>query len=186
LEYDHTFSNASFLRVGFFQRNLNQSVSGVFGSTGQFADDVRYRGVRVRYEGALSSVLTFFTGLDLNDAEGKIKTVNRDLTPAVVRGRLTQVPRVAAEIGLQYLNRDGYFVQGSLAYIGSRPRDVNLFQPSRGSYNSAALANLRAGRRLGLRYSAFVEVVNLFDEEFVGGSLLQPGRQLRIGAVSRF
>lgn len=182
LEYDRTFGGAAFLRVGAFQQSTNAS----YGPTGETFRDTRLRGVRLRFEGALNPATTFFTALDFNSGRGAVEAYDADDNPIAVRGSLTQVPRYSAEAGLQFLNRKGYFAQASVGFLGARARDVNTLATSRGHFASTTLVNVRVGRRLGLRFSAFAELTNAFDQKFVTGVSLQPGRQFRVGAVQRF
>jgi tetratricopeptide (TPR) repeat protein len=168
LEYDHTFRNTSFLRVGLFHQQLGPAE--IFGVSG-IHPKVRQYGVRVSYEGTLSRDTTFFMNLHFNKAKD-----------VASRRDVAQVPRFAAEVGVQYLNHKGYFVQPLFFYSGSYLQ--SLANPVQ--QNSFGVFNVRVGKRWGLRSVLFLELNNISDEKYIIGGNLQPGRQIRIGAVQRF
>lgn len=178
LEYDYTFRDSSFLRIGLFQQTLRPAQS----PGGEFLTRARFRGLRLRYEGVLNRTTTFFVNGDFNDARGVVDST----PPSNVEQKLSETPRFAAEFGLQYLDSAGWFVQPSAAYIGPRYRAIGDPEPSGGF----GIANVRAGKRFGLRTTAFAEVVNIFDRSFSvpfsNERLPQPGRQFRVGLVNRF
>ncbi|MDQ3814854.1 MAG: TonB-dependent receptor, partial [Armatimonadota bacterium] len=171
LEFDHTFRNTSFLRLGLFRQNLD--LAGIF-NRGFFETPqrgVHQHGARLSYEGVLSRSTAFYTRLNFNHS--------RD-------GRSNEVflvPRFAAEIGLQYLNSRGYFVQPLFFYSGSRLENVG--NPAV-RLDSFKILNLRVGKRWGVRSTVFLELNNAFNERYSIFRDLQPGRQLRLGTTRRF
>ena len=143
--------------------------------------------MRARLEGVLTGSTTYFLSTNFNDAKG-----TADLTgfggPIDTAYQLTRVPRFSTEAGLQFLNGSGWFVQPTVAYIGSRLQPG--FGGPRDRLGGFSLVNIRFGKRTGLRSTVFVEAANLTDRTYVspGGFLgeQQPGRQFRMGVQSRF
>jgi len=170
LEYDYTFRNASFLRLGVFDQHINRAQDlSVDGNSGAFLPRVRLRGFQAGYEGIVSRDINFYTNLNLNSAKD-----------SVFNQYVANVPKWSAEAGFQYLNRAGWFVQPSLFYQDDRVR------VDRTRASSVALINLRAGKRFGLRSVVFAEVVNLGNKRYDILEIVQPGRQFRIGLTQRF
>ncbi len=183
LEFNHTFPDASFLELGVFQ----QSARGA-GSNLENFNSLRFRGVRARYEGIVSPRTTFFVSGDYNAARGIVD--NFGAAP-LVNEILAEVPRVRFETGAQYLSDGGFFVQPSVGYFGAIARVNEFFEP-RGRRGGFALANLRVGKRSGLRSVFYIEARNLFNREFATTSNvnvtgdLGVGRQLVVGLSRRF
>jgi tetratricopeptide (TPR) repeat protein len=184
-EWTHTFSNASFLRLGAFSRSLD----GDFSLGAESMINSRYNSVTARYEGNLSRTTTFFVGGEWNDATAN--RLNIFSQQPMARSEVSFIPRYAGEVGLQYLNKSGWFAQPSVAYTSSRM----VTNPNIIGYRSRAggfgLANLRIGKRAGLRSVAFIEVRNIFDKNYIipsttPGGALSEGRQFRVGAAYRF
>ena len=181
-ELTHTFGNASFLRVAAFQQQMDSA----FGFSEDYTD-VRFRAIRAQYDGVLNRSTTFFVSANLNDATATLDATG--LGGALdTNYQLTRVPKFTTEFGLQFLNQSGWFVQPSVAYIGSRFQETD--GTPRAKLSSFGLANLRIGKRAGLRSTLFIEVSNLFNKNYVGSNgflgELQPGRQVKIGTARRF
>ena len=184
LEYDHTFPNASFLRLGAFQQDLRNATN---------ADDeqfprARFRSAQIRYEGILTPTTTFFVDGSINDAHGAV-----DYGVGIGTGPsefLSLVPRYVVETGVQFLDRAGWFVQPSYAYQGSRSEPANSPGDPRIQSGGFGILNARVGKRWGLRSTAYVEIINAFNQRYtiLGGfaERLEPGRQVRLGVSLRF
>lgn len=183
-EWTHTFRNASLLRFGAFLRRFDKIAS----IGGEPLADARHRGLLARYEGPLTRSTTFFLGANMNDAKASIDT-GGVLPP---RSRISFIPRYSAEMGLQFLNERGWLVQPSIAYLSSRLQSsTGALDGPRATLGGAAYANLRVGKRSGLRSFMFVEVTNIFDKSFIAasgnsGGELRPGRQFFVGMERRF
>lgn len=181
LELDHTFSDASFVRLGAFQQSSGQSNN----TAGEILTSSRFRGFRAGYEGVLNPQTTFFLNADYNQTRGVVT----DFITVSPNEALSDVPKVRLEAGLQFLSNNGYFVQPSAGYIGSRFRPTDFVNPRMES-GGFTVANLRLGKRWGLKSVAFVEVSNLFDKSYSifvdGPEVLNPGRQYRVGISQRF
>jgi tetratricopeptide (TPR) repeat protein len=182
MEYDYTFANGSLFRLGAFHQNLEDASNQ---ATVDRFKTVRFNGLRLRYEGVLNAATTFFVSSDINDAKGTVEV----FTP-ITGYRPTRTPRFTAEVGVQYLSKSGWFAQPSFAFIGSRLQEDLGLGTARERLGSFSLANLRVGKRSGLRSVIFVEVANVFDKKYLapqGGFLgnLQPGRQIRVGIALR-
>ncbi len=181
LELSHQLGKGSFLRFGAFQRNLD----AVTLDSGEPITDTKFRSVRALVEGSLTASTTYFIGTNFNDAKGLITFDDGSVDNNY---QLTRVPRFSMETGLQFLNHKGWFVQPTIAYIGSR------LQPGDGTprakLGSFTLVNLRVGKRAGLRSTIFIEAANLTNQNYVapGGfqGEQQPGRQFRAGMERRF
>lgn len=172
-EINHTFGNASFAQLGLFEQNFDRAI--VLSEDSSDAP-VRSRGLRASYSGFVGRDTSFFVNLDLTAAK------NRQFNDYV-----SGVPRISGAIGLQYLNRRGFFVQPSLFYRGSVVSIEDSFpKPVRSEPGGFALSNLRVGKRWGLRTNAFVEAANLFDKTYVARRELQPGRRIVVGVSQRF
>jgi len=167
IEYDHTFSNASFLRLGAFQQDLRQASVLDSGSY----DKARIRGARAGYEGLLSRDLSFLLSGDFNGAYDSEMNL-----------RIAQVPDFDGLASLQYLNRAGYYAQAAYYYQGSRV----AADGDRSHLGGFGVLNLRAGKRIGLRSNIFVELNNVFNKQYDILSVLQPSRQLAVGVSQRF
>jgi hypothetical protein len=185
-EVSHSFADASLLRIGLFQQSATPTSNEISGAEALLTG--RFRGIRAGYEGIVSPQLTYFLNVGTNSASG---SVDFGLGTPPTSAFLSSVPRVQGEVGLQYLSDRGFFVQPSLAYIGSRfdPDDDDATTP-RPKLGGFGLFNARIGKRAGLRSVVFVEALNLLDKTFAsnGGAAarLQPGRQFRLGASYRF
>ena len=79
---------------------------------------------------------------------------------------LASVPDYGVEIGVQYLDRAGWFVQPSYAYQGPREQVANDASGTRDSIGGFGIVNARLGKRWGLRYAVFAEVVNAFNHGY--------------------
>jgi len=175
LEADHTFGNSSFLRLNLFAQQLNdvQEPSADKGA-GQLVERARLRGLSASYEGSIGRETTFYLNTTFNDAkdEGRSRAI-------------AFVPRFVGEAGLQYLRRDGWFLQPSYVYQSARfvPLAMGRGREKRAGFG---LLNLRVGKRSGLRSAFYAEVVNILDQKFDILGIQQPGRQFRIGASQRF
>ncbi|RYZ85585.1 MAG: TonB-dependent receptor, partial [Proteobacteria bacterium] len=183
-ELSHTFSNASFLRVGLFRAEQGRSVRS---DTTEFFDNSRVQGLRLGYEGLINTRTSFFTSASWNGSRAlPLNDEGTPFSPSTISG----LADYTGEAGIQYLGDDGIFLQPSVAYLGPRYRIRQGGNDSRQQFGGLALVNLRVGKRFGLRRSFYVEVSNIFDRTYsltVGGSQrLQPGRQLRVGATVRF
>ncbi|MDQ3815654.1 MAG: TonB-dependent receptor, partial [Armatimonadota bacterium] len=176
LEYDRTFRDASFLRLGVFDQRLTDVGNTGISATIPF---VRQRGVRASYEGFFRQDTTYFVNLNLTDA--KDVELNQDVE---------QVPGRSGEVGVQYLNRQGWFVQPSFFYLGNRIRSRSAAPQLGGNgitrLGGVGLLNLRAGKRWGLRSVLFVEIDNALDKQYAVLGTLQPGRAVRLGVTQRF
>jgi superkiller protein 3 len=170
LEFDHTFGNASFLRVELFHRRLRGDVRDALT---QFYPEARLRGGRASYEGVLNRDTTYFVNLGYNHAE--------DATTNLF---IANVPRWTVESGLQFLNPQGWFIQPSYAYQGRRFTTT----ANRTQLGGYGVFNLRVGKRTGLRSVIFVELLNVFgkDYDIFFPGLTQPGATLRVGVTQRF
>ena len=184
LEYDYTFLNSSFLRLGAFQQSLQNAVN----ANDDQLTHVRFRSMQIRYEGILTPTTTFFVAGNVNDAKGVV-----DYGAGVGTGineSLSLIPRYSVEVGLQFLDRLGWFVQPAYAYQGSRLEPADNPGDPRVEIGSFGVFNARVGKRWGLRSSVFLEVVNAFNKKYsvLGGvaERLEPGRQVRVGASFRF
>ena len=184
LEYDYTFPNASFLRLGAFQQNLRNAADA---DREQFPR-VRFRSAQIGYEGILTPTTTFFVDASVNDARGGV-----DFGADIGTGPsepLSLVPRYSVEAGMQFLNRAGWFVQPSYAYQGSRSEPANNPGDPRTQIGGFGILNARIGKRWGLRSTAFMEIINAFSQRYtiLGGFAEQrePGRQIRLGVSLRF
>ena len=175
LEADHTFGNSSFLRINLFGQHLNdvQEPSADV-SAGQLVKRARLRGLNASYEGSIGRETTFYLSTTFNDAQDE--TRNR---------AIAFVPRFVGEAGLQYLRRDGWFVQPSYVYQGARfvPHASGTGREKRAGFG---MLNLRVGKRFGLSSAFYAEVANISDQKFDILGVQQPGRQFRIGASQRF
>lgn len=175
LEYNRSFGTGQFLRASLFR----QSFADAFNSL-RNDNFVRFQGAQLRYEGTLNSTTTFFAGTNYISAPAQVIL---PLSDQSVNTRYPDVPRLTAEIGLQFLSKGGWFLQPSLAYIGSRThQNVDAFSRLGG----LGIVNLRVGRRLGLRFAGFAEVLNAGDKKYPLYNNLQEGRQLRFGIINRF
>ena len=184
LEYTRTLRDASFLRLGLFQQDL-KIVNALPAESFAIA---RLRGLRARYEGILSPSTTYFLNGDWNDPTG---TLTVPLFGTVPNYQLSLVPRFGTEAGLQFLSKNGWFVQPSVAYSGSRLLPLTFPGLPRTRLGGFSVTNIRIGKRSGLRSTVFVEIANVFDKDYVVAGLtstgdLQPGRQFRAGAAWRF
>lgn len=184
LEANHTFGNASFLRVGLFR--VEEGASSRLDTSESFAKS-RVQGLRVGFEGLLNRRTAFFSAASWNGSRGQTNNNEGGLyAPSTLSG----LPDYSAEVGLQFLGDDGILVQPSVGYIGPRFRARFDGSDARQRPGGFPLFNLRIGKRFGLRRSFYVEASNLFDRSYslAAGNFqrLQPGRQLRIGATLRF
>lgn len=184
-EWTHTFHNASFLRIGAWQKEATRS------SLGQDKlQDVRIRKLQLRYEGFLDNRTSYFFSSEAISATSVFDTVDLG-GPVLHNYRPSFVPHFSTSLGLQYLSAKGWFVQPNLTYIGDYATglsDPNLPPSKQRGY---AVGNLRFGKRQGLRSSLFVEISNIFDksyaqpsDRFLGGEL-PSGRQIRFGFTHR-
>jgi outer membrane receptor protein involved in Fe transport len=169
LEYRHTMHDASFFYATLFQQDLRRA--GITREPAQGLAEVRTRGVQTGYEGFIGRNINYFVRLNLNDV--KDRSTN---------DRVVSVPRWATLAGAQYLAPSGWFVEPSVAYVGRR---LSGIEP-RTEAGGLGLVNLRAGKRWGLRTTAYVELNNAFDKQYVTQFDLQPGRILRAGFSHRF
>src|SRR5690606_14453293 len=133
LEADHTFRNGSFFRIGVFQQNLKDALEPTSDGSGNAIPRARLRGVRVGYEGNLNRDVSFFVSAAYTRAT--------DLT---LGQSIANIPNWTGEAGLQYLREDGWFIQPSLYYQGTR------FREDRSRADAFSVANLRIGKRFGL------------------------------------
>ena len=185
LEYDHTFRDASFLRLGAFQQDLRNAVN----ANADTFPRVRFRSAQIRYEGILNPATTFFLDGSVNDVRGPVdfSSLELGLGPSEP---LDLIPAYQAQVGFQFLDRSGWFAQPSFAYQGPRYEPANFPGDVRSQAGGFGLFNARIGKRWGLRSTAFVEVVNAFNQRYTvlggGNEQLEPGRELRIGASVRF
>ncbi len=171
MEYDHTWHNSSFLRLGVFDQNLLDAQDTLLNPIKR----VRLRGARVGYSGLLNRQTSFFVNGSFNRA--------RNVTDSRA---VDNVPRFSGEVGLQYLNRSGWFVQPSFTYSGNRSTtDSNAVTSQLGGFG---LWNLQIGKRWGLHTIVSVEVSNILGKEYAlfSPSLTQPGRGVRLGITNRF
>ena len=184
MEVDHTFRDASFLRLGVFQQDLRNAFDGA----AERFPSVRLRAAQLRYEGILSPTTTAFVDADLTDAQGRVDYGSEaGLGP---RQSLSLIPRYGLEAGLQFLDRAGLFAQPSFTFQGSRLEPAGNPGDPRAPIGGFGVLNVRAGKRWGLTSTVFVEVANALDRRYTvsGGyaERLQPGRRVRIGASFRF
>jgi hypothetical protein len=165
LEFDHTFADASFLRLGLLHQDLRRVNQGGGGS------NAKARGVRAGYEGFLGRDTSFLLNFSLNDID----------EPGG-QSTLVGVSKFAGGASLQYLDERGYFVQPGVFYRSSQIKVVN----STAETGGFAVWNLRAGKRWGLRRTIFVELNNALDKAYAMRGTRQPNRRLIIGATGRF
>lgn len=182
-EYTHVFPNASFLRIGAYDQRLDQA-----NDHSEAVSAVRFRTLKTRYEGALGSCVTFFTGLNLTDSSSQLDLA--PFGPLLTGYDISLQPKVSSEVGIQYLSPTGWFVQPSAVFIGRRLLSADS-TGARSQVGSFDLLNLRVGKRNGLRSTIFIEIANLFDKTYIQPGLnvngdLQPGRQIRLGGSYRF
>ena len=174
VEAYHTFQNSSLLRLALFDKKMSDTREASFdGLSGELVPRAHLRGARLALEGSLGKA-TFFTSVSA--LRGRDLSNDRELA---------FVPRLQAEAGMQWLRRDGLFVQPSWLYQGSRivPREGGFVRERRDGFS---LFNLRVGKRLGAKSVFFVEVINIFDRPFDILGVDQPGRRFRIGTSQRF
>jgi tetratricopeptide (TPR) repeat protein len=184
-ELTYVFANTSLLALSLGQHRLDE---GTINS--ENLSRLKLQTLQLRYEGVVSKSATFFAGLNLSNASS-INDFTPKGGPLLTGYDFSLYPRVAGQVGLQYLSRRGFFIQPSTAFIGRRfLPDAGLGTP-RGQTGGFSLVNVRFGKRAGLRSSLFVEIANLLDKTWVttgfnGNGDLQPGRQVRIGFNQRF
>lgn len=181
LEFDRTLNNASFVRLSVFQFSADQGSN----SAGELNNGARFRGARLGYEGTFNRETSFFLNAALNQTRGTV-LIGELSSP---RQEFTGVPRYQIEVGAQYLSDRGFFVQPSLAYFASRFAP-DFLEGARTKDGGFALANLRVGKRSGLKSVVFAEISNLFDKFYTvrnqSGEVLQQRRTARIGVTQRF
>ncbi len=183
LEFSHQLGQGHFCALVRFQRNLNS----VKLDSGEPITHANFRSVRALVEGSFTPSTTYFVSTNFNNTKSTADLTDYD-AGFDTNYELTRVPRFSMETGLQFLNHDGWFVQPTVAYIGSR------LQPGDGTprtkLSGFTLVNLRVGKRAGLRSTIFIEASNLTNQNYVspGGFLgeQQPGRQFRAGIEKRF
>lgn len=168
-EYDRTFADASFLRIGAFQQDIRQGE--IFNSGGGPYEKAHVRGVQASYEGLLGRELSFYLSGDINDP------VDR-----AVNQRIAQVPNFDTLATLQYLNRAGFYAQGAFYYQGNRVTADG--DPSQSG--GFGVLNLRFGKRTGLRTNVYVALTNALNKSYDVYGLLQPARQFAVGISQRF
>ncbi|BCM94070.1 hypothetical protein IAD21_05967 [Abditibacteriota bacterium] len=171
MEYDHTWANSSFLRLGIFDQNLRDAQDALLNPIPR----ARLRGARLGYSGLLNHRTSFFVNGSYNRARNV--TANR---------AIDNVPSYSADIGFQYLNHSGWFLQPSFTYNGRRPTtDSNNVTTKLGGFS---LWNLEIGKRWGLRSALSVGVNNIFNKKYAlfAPTLNQPNRKFYIGATQRF
>ena len=174
LEAEHTFKNSSFLRLSLFNQRTDQAVIASLDGSGTLFGQGKMRGVRARYEGNLRRDLSFFTDFTMRRATDSS------------RQDVAFVPRFLGQIGLQYYNESGWFVQPSMYYQSGVFNSGLLTGEAPARRGGFGLFNLRVGRRLGLSTAAFVEVSNVGGKEYRLYDIAQPGRRLRFGLTQRF
>lgn len=169
IEYDHTFSDASFLRLGAFQQDIRQSlIAGVSG--GPYAKS-HLRSLRGGYEGLLNRRLSFFLSGDLNSAYDSDTSL-----------RIAQVPNFETLLTLQYLDRAGFYTQTAYYYQGNRV----AADDDRSHLGGFGVLNFRLGKRFGLRSDIFLELRNALNKRYDLYGVLQPSRQVAVGLSQRF
>ena len=156
------------MRLGIFQQYLKNAVEPTVDGSGATLPRVRSRGIRAGYEGLLLRNVSYYLNGSLNSVHDQSGS------------QVANVPRWTGEAGMQYLNREGWFVQPSYFYQSSRERSDGRLAGSFG------VLNLRAGKRFGLRGTAFVEMRNITDAQYDILEVEQSGRQLRVGILGRF
>lgn len=171
LEYDYTLRNATFLRLGLFDQRLTNAREPTPDGSGALIPKAKVRGARLGLEGLFGADTGYFANINLTDAQNE--TAGR---------RVTQVPHFSGEVGLQYLNRNGIFVQPEYFYQGSA-LDTNDPTIRRGGYG---VFNVRVGKRWGLKTVLYAGVNNINDKQYSAFSIVQPGRQYVLGASHRF
>jgi len=185
-EFDHTFADASLLRLGFLQQKLTRTVVD-----DNLVDlsDVTYQAIETRYERAITPTLSGFLACSFISTAGRFE---QNGVPATPLEAISDIPNFKSEIGLQYLDPRGWYVQPTYGYQGSRFAipDAGFPDKPRSLQGGFGVFNLRVGKRWGLRTSLFAEVDNLFDQHFTVFSgyaaQLQPGRLLRVRLSQRF
>jgi len=182
-EYDHTFANTSFFRLGF----IHQKMCDTKNVDDELLLHSSYQAIEARFELVLTPATTGFISASVINSSGVVHFYPKDGQEEDI----SDLPRFKGELGLQYLNRQGWFAQTSYGYFGSRfavRLDPAL---ARVQFDGFGITNLRLGKRWGLHTSLFVEVDNLFDQLYTLGStafggILQPRRQLHVGLTQRF
>ncbi len=182
-EYDHTFANSSFFRLGYLQQDLRETED----ADEEFLTHSIYRAVETSYECLLTPSLTGFTNLFYIDSAGIVQ-LNGKLLP---ESEISDIPNFKGEIGLQYLNAKGWFAQPTYGYIGQRWQAYSETPGQPRAQNAGyGVVNLRVGKRWGLHTAIFVEVDNIGNQRYTllsqSSELLQPGRLFRVGLSQRF
>jgi len=184
LEYDHNFSDTSTLWIGAIQQQMRDAQNADV----EVLDHFTYRALETRFETVLTPTTTCFASLVFMESSGVVQYAGTPLPS----GELSDIPRFTGEVGVQYLNTRGWFLQPSWGYEGSRfqgyvPGFPDLPRTRIGGFG---IGNLRAGKRWGLHTSCYIEVENLFDRRYTVLSQttehLVPGRLLRVGITQRF
>jgi tetratricopeptide (TPR) repeat protein len=181
LELTRNLGSDNLLYLGAFYVRQTRA-SGGFG-----IKDADFLGVRSSLTGLLSRNISYSLIGEANFAKGEAFGVSDYLS----RDHIARIPRYRAELGLQYLADSGFFIQPSVAYIGASPEGASTPDNRFRSEGGYALANLRVGKRYGLKYAAFAEVINIFDKEYsrlYSTTFNTAGipRQYRVGISTRF
>ena len=183
-EYDHTFPDASLLRLGLLQQQLRRTENADY----ERLDSSTYQSFETRYERLLTPTLSGFASLAFIASAGVVDFGSGVMSP---KDELSDTPRIKGELGFQYLDPRGWFVQPSYGFVGSRFQAHISGEPAlqRARLDGYGVMNLRAGKRWGLRATLFVEAVNLFDQRYTvlsgTNEQLEPGRLLRAGLSLR-
>lgn len=189
-EYSHLFADTSLLRIGGLRQELRNST--LYSSVENYQKSV-YQALHLRYERVLSPYWTGFAETSFIQSSGVVVFTDGMTTQ---NDEITAIPRVAGEIGVQYLDKQGWFVQPAYGIIGSRYRDYMYFGvppvSPRTRAASVSVMNLRLGKRWELDTAVYIEVANLLNRPFSylpprsASERWQPGRQIALGISRRY
>ena len=190
-EYDHTFPDTSFFRLGFIRQQMRSDVNGALqDADAEPLEHYTYQAEDVSYERVIDPNLTAFTDLSFIRSAAVASLVDFTLLTPVAD--ISDIPHFEGEIGIQYLNPHGWFVQPSYGYMGARWQAYDASYPTvpRARTDAYGVVNLRVGKRWGLHTALFIEVDNLTNQQYTllsgGSEILQAGRLLRVGFSQRF
>lgn len=184
LEFSHTFPNASFVRLNAFRFSARGALSLL---SGQDFIRSRFQGIEAEFNTLLDSRVSLAVRTRFLDGRGVALDFNGDALPGA---SFAALPKFDGEIDLQYLARNGFFVQVSQAYVGGRREVLADGETLARRSGGFGLSGARIGKRFGLRATVFLEASNLFDKRYTITSRslneLQAGRRFRVGASVRF
>ena len=183
-EFDYTFHDSSFFRIGL----LNQQVRNTYDVDSEYLRESTFRSLNLQLEKVLTPTISGFIGDTIIDTHADTEIADGQYSSGTA---ISDVPHYEGELGLQYLNPRGWFMQQEVAVIGSRLHSYDYgTNTPRVPANAFMDMNLRFGKHVGLRTTYFIEVDNLFNQTLTlfGGNSEQllPGRQITAGFSQRF